>query len=390
MGDIRAAREPVLAIRDLSVSFRVAGRELNVITEQSLEIGQGEAFGLVGESGSGKTTLALATMGFLGRTGRSRGEILLEGENLAAMTEGELRAVRGRRVAMIYQDPMSSLNPLMTIGAQLMEVPMIHGGVGRNAAHELALGILGEVDLPDPEWLIARYPHQLSGGQQQRVVIAMALISRPALLIMDEPTTALDVTVEAEVLELVKELRRRHGMAILFISHNLRTVAQVCDRVAVMYAGEIVEEGSIRNGLRRPSPPLHNRPVRLSADRGLAQGRRPPSAHARAGAGAGGTRAGLPIRKPVRTFSTRALHQRADSAARGSGAGEPSRQVRKVGRPPEPSDGRDGRRLDGFRGCRSGASRRVGNGVEASGCRETVFAGARPVWTGRQNGRRAP
>ena len=255
MADTCAASEPVLAIRDLSVSFRVAGRELNVITEQSLEIGPGEAFGLVGESGSGKTTLALATMGFLGRTGRSQGQILLEGENLAAMTEGELRTVRGRRVAMIYQDPMSSLNPLMTIGAQLMEVPMVHGGVGRNAAHELALGILGEVDLADPEWLMARYPHQLSGGQQQRVVIAMALISRPALLIMDEPTTALDVTVEAEVLDLVKELRRRHGMAILFISHNLRTVAQVCDRVAVMYAGEIVEEGPIRTIFEGPRHP---------------------------------------------------------------------------------------------------------------------------------------
>ena len=255
MADACAAGEPVLAIRDLSVSFRVAGRDLDVITEQSLDIGPGEAFGLVGESGSGKTTLALATMGFLGRTGRSRGQILLEGENLAAMTEGELRTVRGRRVAMIYQDPMSSLNPLMTIGAQLMEVPMLHGGVGRNAAHELASGILGEVDLPDPEWLMARYPHQLSGGQQQRVVIAMALISRPALLIMDEPTTALDVTVEAEVLNLVKELRRRHGMAILFISHNLRTVAQVCDRVAVMYAGEIVEEGPIRTIFEGPRHP---------------------------------------------------------------------------------------------------------------------------------------
>ena len=255
MADTSRAGEPVLAIRGLSVSFRVAGRALDVITEQSLEIGPGEAFGLVGESGSGKTTLALATMGFLGRTGRSRGDILLEGENLAAMSERELRAVRGRRVAMIYQDPMSSLNPLMTIGAQLMEVPMIHGGVGRNAAHELALGILGEVDLPDPEWMMARYPHQLSGGQQQRVVIAMALISRPALLIMDEPTTALDVTVEAEVLELVKELRRRHGMAILFISHNLRTVAQVCDRVAVMYAGEIVEEGPIKTVFEDPRHP---------------------------------------------------------------------------------------------------------------------------------------
>ena len=255
MADKGAACEPVLSIRHLSVSFRVAGRDLSVITDQTLAIGPGQAFGLVGESGSGKTTLALATMGFLGPTGRSQGQILLEGRDLAAMTERELRAVRGRRVAMIYQDPMSSLNPLMTIGAQLMEVPMIHTGVGRGAAHELALGILGEVDLPDPEWLMARFPHQLSGGQQQRVVIAMALISRPALLIMDEPTTALDVTVEAGVLSLVKDLRRRHGMAILFISHNLRTVAQVCDRVAVMYAGEIVEEGPIRTVFEDPRHP---------------------------------------------------------------------------------------------------------------------------------------
>ena len=255
MADPRAASEPVLAIRNLNVSFRVGGRELNAINDQDLEIGPGEAFGLVGESGSGKTTLALATMGFLGPAGRSRGRVLLEGSDLAAMSERELRAVRGRRVAMIYQDPMSSLNPLMTIGDQLMEVPMIHAGAGRSAAHELALGILGEVDLPDPEWLMARYPHQLSGGQQQRVVIAMALIARPVLLIMDEPTTALDVTVEAGVLDLVKALRRRHGMAILFISHNLRTVAQVCDRVAVMYAGEIVEEGPIRTVFESPRHP---------------------------------------------------------------------------------------------------------------------------------------
>ena len=189
---------------------------------------------------------------------------------------------------------------------------MIHGGVGRHAARELAVGMLGEVDLPDPEWLMARYPHQLSGGQQQRVVIAMALISRPALLIMDEPTTALDVTVEAEVLELVKELRRRHGMAILFISHNLRTVAQVCDRVAVMYAGEIVEEGPIRTVFAEPAPPLHDWPVRLSADRGLAQGHRPPAAHAWTSAGTGGARARLPICKPVRACPTRAVHPRAD------------------------------------------------------------------------------
>ena len=388
MADTCAASEPVLAIRDLSVSFRVAGRELNVITEQSLEIGPGEAFGLVGESGSGKTTLALATMGFLGRTGRSQGQILLEGENLAAMTEGELRTVRGRRVAMIYQDPMSSLNPLMTIGAQLMEVPMVHGGVGRNAAHELALGILGEVDLPDPEWLMARYPHQLSGGQQQRVVIAMALISRPALLIMDEPTTALDVTVEAEVLNLVKELRRRHGMAILFISHNLRTVAQVCDRVAVMYAGEIVEEGPIRTIFEGPRHPytigLFDCLPTVGWRRGSARLRPMPGKRRRQRSArrAADSQTGANMRYPN-------CAQRADPAARGSGAGEPSREVRKVGRSPEPPDGRDGRGLGGLGGCGAARPDVSETALRAPGCRE-AFSQARGLF-GRlsKNGRRA-
>src|SRR5262245_56934889 len=171
------------------------------------------------------------------------------------MTEREVSAVRGRRIAMVYQDPMASLNPVMTVGRQLMEVPMLHEGLGEAAARERALRMLAEVRLPDPDRVLGRYPHQLSGGQQQRIVIAMALIAEPALLIMDEPTTGLEVTVEAAVLDLVRELRRRRDTSILFISHNLGTVVRVCDRDGVMYAGELVEEGSIRHVFGRPAHP---------------------------------------------------------------------------------------------------------------------------------------
>ncbi|MCC6471764.1 MAG: ABC transporter ATP-binding protein, partial [Alphaproteobacteria bacterium] len=210
--------------------------EANVIPRLSFAIRPGEALGLVGESGCGKSTVALATMRYLGRAGRvTSGQILFEGHDIAKMGEPELRAIRGRRMAMVYQDPMSSLNPVKTIGAQLMEVPMIHEAVDAAKARAMALRMLEEVKLPDAASVMDRYPHQLSGGQQQRVVIAMALITQPSLLIMDEPTTGLDVTVEAAVLDLVRELRQRHNSAILFISHNLGTVVRVCDRIGVMY-----------------------------------------------------------------------------------------------------------------------------------------------------------
>ena len=174
---------------------------------------------------------------------------------MAHLNDVELRAVRGRKIAMVYQDPMSSLNPVMTIGRQLMEVPILHERLGAAAARVRALAMLREVKLPDPESLFDRFPHQLSGGQQQRVVIGMALIARPALLIMDEPTTGLDVTVEAAILDLVRVLRQSHDTALLFISHNLGTVAQVCDRVGVMYGGELVEQGPVATVFTRPGHP---------------------------------------------------------------------------------------------------------------------------------------
>ncbi|HEX3500664.1 MAG TPA: ABC transporter ATP-binding protein [Stellaceae bacterium] len=247
---------PILAFEKARISFFLRAGEANVIPGLSFTIKPREALGLVGESGCGKSTVALAIMRYLGRAGRlTSGRIRFQGRDMAELDDDALRAVRGRRIAMIYQDPMSSLNPVMTIGRQLMEVPMLHEGIAAEAARERALAMLGEVKLPDAAALLERYPHQLSGGQQQRIVIAMALIAKPELLIMDEPTTGLDVTVEAAVLDLVRELRQRHDSAILFISHNLGTVAQICDRVGVMYAGELVEEGTVREVFTAPRHP---------------------------------------------------------------------------------------------------------------------------------------
>ena len=247
---------PLLDVQGLRVAYATRAGEVPVIPGLSLRLDAGEAFGLVGESGCGKSTVALSIVRYLGRAGRiTGGRILFEGRDLATLDAAALRQVRGRRLAMVYQDPMASLNPVMTVGRQLMEVPIMHEGADTASARARALAMLREVKLADPEAVMDRYPHQLSGGQQQRIVIAMALITGPALLIMDEPTTGLDVTVEAAVLDLVRELRRRHRSAILFISHNLGSVVRVCDRVGVMYRGELVEEGSVRQIFTNPRHP---------------------------------------------------------------------------------------------------------------------------------------
>jgi peptide/nickel transport system ATP-binding protein len=252
----RAAGAPLLEFEDVRISYVLRAGELNVVPGLSFTLRRGEALGLVGESGCGKSTVALAIVRYLGPAGRiQRGRILFEGRDLATLGNAELRRIRGRRIAMIYQDPMASLNPVMTVGRQLMEVPMTHEGVTSGEARRRALRMLAEVKIPDPEVVLGRYPHQLSGGQQQRIVIAMALIAEPALLVMDEPTTGLDVTVEAAVLDLVRDLRQRIDAAILFISHNLGTVVRVCDRIGVMYAGELVEEGAIRAVFQNPRHP---------------------------------------------------------------------------------------------------------------------------------------
>jgi peptide/nickel transport system ATP-binding protein len=232
---------PILEIANLSISFFTRLREIPAVMDFSCSVMPGEAMGLVGESGCGKSTVALGVMQDLGVNGRIvGGTIKYKGRDLNAMSAEELRAIRGREIAMIYQEPMASLNPAMRIGQQLMEVPMIHEGISEKEAWARALEMVGDVRLPDPERMLRSYPHQLSGGQQQRIVIAMALMSKPSLLILDEPTTALDVTVEAAVVDLVKDLGRKYGTSMLFISHNLGLVLETCDRICVMYSGEAV------------------------------------------------------------------------------------------------------------------------------------------------------
>ncbi len=239
---------PILEIDKLSISFFTRLNEIPAVMDFSCVVHPGEALGLVGESGCGKSTVALGVMQDLGVNGRVvGGTIKFKGRNLSEMSKEELRDVRGNEIAMIYQEPMASLNPAMKIGKQLMEVPMIHESVGEKEAYDRALEVVRDVKLPDPERILKSFPHQLSGGQQQRIVIAMALMSKPSLLILDEPTTALDVTVEAAVVELVKELGRKYGTSMLFISHNLGLVLETCDRICVMYSGEAVERGSIED-----------------------------------------------------------------------------------------------------------------------------------------------
>jgi peptide/nickel transport system ATP-binding protein len=239
---------PILEIDKLSISFFTRNREIPAVMDFSVAVQPGEAVGLVGESGCGKSTVALGVMQDLGVNGRIvGGTIKFKGRDLSEVSPDELRDLRGNEIAMIYQEPMASLNPAMKIGKQLIEVPMIHEGVSEKDAWDMALKVVTDVKLPDPKRVLNAFPHQLSGGQQQRIVIAMALMSKPSLLILDEPTTALDVTVEAGIVDLVKELGREYGTSMLFISHNLGLVLEVCDRLCVMYSGEAVERGSIED-----------------------------------------------------------------------------------------------------------------------------------------------
>ncbi|WP_425061785.1 dipeptide ABC transporter ATP-binding protein [Roseovarius confluentis] len=248
MSKLQAHDGPILEIDSLSISFFTRLREIPAVMDFSVSVQPGEAVGLVGESGCGKSTVALGVMQDLGVNGRIvGGTIKFKGRDLSQMSAKELRDIRGNEIAMIYQEPMASLNPAMKIGKQLIEVPMIHEGIGETEAWQRALDVVRDVKLPDPERILKSFPHQLSGGQQQRIVIAMALMSKPSLLILDEPTTALDVTVEAAVVELVKDLGKKYGTSMLFISHNLGLVLETCDRICVMYSGEAVETGSIRD-----------------------------------------------------------------------------------------------------------------------------------------------
>ncbi len=240
-------QEPILEIEDLNISFFVRAGEIPAVMDFSCKIMPGETMGLVGESGCGKSTVALGIMRDMGSRGKiTRGKIKFRGRDMGDMSEAELRDIRGSRIAMIYQEPMASLNPAMRVGRQLMEVPLIHEKVSKKEAYDRSLAMLESVHLPDPARVMNAYPHQISGGQQQRIVIAMALLSKPDLLLLDEPTTALDVTVEAGIVELIKELARETGTSMLFISHNLGLILETCDRITVMYSGEAVETGTVK------------------------------------------------------------------------------------------------------------------------------------------------
>ena len=237
---------PILEVDHLSISFFTRLREIPAVMDFSVTVQPGEAVGLVGESGCGKSTVALGVMQDLGVNGRVvGGKIKFKGQDLSKVSPEKLRDIRGNEIAMIYQEPMASLNPAMKIGKQLIEVPIIHEGISEEEAYLRAEEVIRDVKLPDTDRILKSYPHQLSGGQQQRIVIAMALMSKPALLILDEPTTALDVTVEAAVVDLVKDLGKKYGTSMLFISHNLGLILETCDRICVMYSGEAVETGSI-------------------------------------------------------------------------------------------------------------------------------------------------
>src|SRR3954465_9154757 len=236
----------LLSVRDLNVDFASAGRWTPAVRDVAFEIGEGESLGLVGESGSGKSVTALSIMRLLTPQARLRGEIVFDGQSLLGLDEEKMRAVRGAGISMIFQEPMTALNPVMRVGEQVAEAVLAHGGAKKDAWTR-AVAMLNEVAIPDAERRARDYPHQLSGGQRQRVMIAMAIVNRPKLLIADEPTTALDVTVQAQILELLAGLRKKFGLAMLFISHDLGVVSQVADRVAVMYQGSIVEMGTVRD-----------------------------------------------------------------------------------------------------------------------------------------------
>ena len=249
---------PVLEIRDLRLELQAGSRRaLPVLDGVSLRVGKGEIVGIVGESGSGKSVLSLAVLGLLPPAIRiAGGEILnKDGQFLNRLGENRLRRIRGKEIAMIFQDPMSSLNPGLTVGRQVAEVIRLHEACSRREAEERTVAMFRKVGLPRPESLLREYPHRLSGGMRQRVMIAMAASCRPELLIADEPTTALDVTIQAQILQLMKKLREEDGTSVLLISHDLGLVSGICDRIAVMYAGRIVEQGTAAEVLRRPGHP---------------------------------------------------------------------------------------------------------------------------------------
>ena len=247
---------PLLRVEHLSVHFEMPDHAFDVVRDISFSLDAGRTLCLVGESGCGKSMTALALLGLIPEQGRiASGKILFEGEELTRLPESALRRIRGRRIGMVFQEPMTSLNPVIRIGEQVAEPLMRHLGMNRRDALEQATALLRQVGIPAPEKRLRDYPHQLSGGMRQRVTIAMALACKPHLLLADEPTTALDVTIQGQILELLRELSRLHGMGLLLITHDLGVVAEMADEVGVMYAGQIVERAPVKALFDKPLHP---------------------------------------------------------------------------------------------------------------------------------------
>jgi ABC-type dipeptide/oligopeptide/nickel transport system ATPase component len=246
-----ARDNPLLDVQHLSVTF---GGPTPAVDDVSFSIARGETLGLVGESGSGKSVTAFSILRLLQSPGRiTAGRVVFDGRDLLALTEDEMREVRGAGISLIFQEPMTALNPVMRVGDQIAEALLVHGKASRAEARARAVELLEAVKIGDATRRVRDYPHQLSGGMRQRVMIAIALACQPPLVIADEPTTALDVTIQAQVLELLRELKARYNLALLLITHDFGVIAEMADRVAVMYQGRLVEHGSVREVLRRPS-----------------------------------------------------------------------------------------------------------------------------------------
>jgi peptide/nickel transport system ATP-binding protein/oligopeptide transport system ATP-binding protein len=247
---------PLLDVRDLRVELPLSRGTVHAVEGVSLTVGSGEAFGLVGESGCGKSMTLRAIMGLLPRPGEIvNGQVLFEGEDLVTASPSRLRQIRGGSISMIFQEPMTALNPVMRVGDQIAEGPQVHLGLSRTASRERALDLMRRVGIPDPVRRASAYPHELSGGLRQRIMIAIALACDPKVILCDEPTTALDVTIQDQILKLLLNLRHEFGVSVVFVTHDLAVVAETCERVAVMYAGQIVETGMVDEVFRAPRHP---------------------------------------------------------------------------------------------------------------------------------------
>ncbi len=253
---VKMPEQPLLEIRNLKINFKTYQGVVQAVDIDYFSIGKREYVGLVGETGCGKSVTTLAILGLLPSSGKIvDGEIIFKGEDLLKKSSKEMENIRGKQISIIFQNPSSSLNPVFTVGEQITRIIMLHQNLTREKAAKKAIKMLGLVKLPNPRKLLGRYPHELSGGMCQRVMIAMALSCNPDLLIADEPTTALDVTIQAQILKLMRELKEKIGASILLITHDLSVVAQLCDKVAVMYAGRIVEHGKVRDIFKNPLHP---------------------------------------------------------------------------------------------------------------------------------------